>query len=780
MFVDDVHLLDTESVVLLRRLMDAGVVFLIGTVSTGAALCEALTALRSGASVSQVDLRELSEAQVGILVQQVLGGPVTRSTLHRLYAASGGNALYLRELVSGALEAGSLERAGELWELAERPLIGTPLLAELVESRLAAARDDGRKVLEVLALCERVALADARVIASADLLDELETHELIKVVKDLHRTYVTLADPLFGEVIRSRVPLLRSRTLFLQQVERVTAHGMRRREDALHIATWLLTATSTAKPELLEHAAYVARHTQDHGRVITLMRAVPEAQRTVEGCLLLGEGHFASGEMDAAEVVLRAAAERATSEQQRLAVTFTRTYNLFWGERGAPAALALNHAAHECVTTHAGRHALHLNEGALRVANGEVVRGLALLRDLRPETGQEPEDGSAQLNFWLQGLLLKSVGMAMTGRTDGAKVLAEFARSHLRRYGSSLAHHPALHPTVLTYVLAEAGEFAASRRTGECAHDALLTGASPLSRMWVAQDLGRTEWLAGHVASARSWYAEAAALARRHGIRSLRRTLSGLAAAAAVMGDLEAAEAALREAEEAPSFGVAHAEDRLGEAWVLATKGRLTQACAVLSESARRARELGHLASEGLLLTDMARLDRGAEVAGRLEDIAASCDGGLAAARARFAAGLAARVPERLLECADELEGMGADLLAAEAAAAAAPAWQRGGLARNANAAERRARTVAERCACLSSPTLAFPRPRNPLTPREREIAMLAAGGLSSKDIAGQLSLSARTVDNHLYRVYSKLGLSTRQELASLLGEGAARKERRG
>ncbi len=57
-----------------------------------------------------------------------------------------------------------------------------------------------------------------------------------------------------------------------------------------------------------------------------------------------------------------------------------------------------------------------------------------------------------------------------------------------------------------------------------------------------------------------------------------------------------------------------------------------------------------------------------------------------------------------------------------------------------------------------------------PLTAREKEVAILAAEGLASKDIAAKLTVSVRTVDNHLQRVYVKLGVSTRGELADHLG----------
>ena len=52
---------------------------------------------------------------------------------------------------------------------------------------------------------------------------------------------------------------------------------------------------------------------------------------------------------------------------------------------------------------------------------------------------------------------------------------------------------------------------------------------------------------------------------------------------------------------------------------------------------------------------------------------------------------------------------------------------------------------------------------------REREIARFAAAGVASKEIAERLYLSSRTVDNHLMRVYAKLGVSGRTELAAAL-----------
>lgn len=60
-----------------------------------------------------------------------------------------------------------------------------------------------------------------------------------------------------------------------------------------------------------------------------------------------------------------------------------------------------------------------------------------------------------------------------------------------------------------------------------------------------------------------------------------------------------------------------------------------------------------------------------------------------------------------------------------------------------------------------------FPlKPPVELTLREQEVIQLLAQGLSNKQIAGMLQVSARTVNFHLDNIYSKLGVSTRTEAA--------------
>jgi DNA-binding NarL/FixJ family response regulator len=56
------------------------------------------------------------------------------------------------------------------------------------------------------------------------------------------------------------------------------------------------------------------------------------------------------------------------------------------------------------------------------------------------------------------------------------------------------------------------------------------------------------------------------------------------------------------------------------------------------------------------------------------------------------------------------------------------------------------------------------------LSEREREVARLAAAGLSDMNIAERLGISEGTVGRHLHNIFRKLGANSRWELVDLLG----------
>ncbi|MFI8294187.1 LuxR C-terminal-related transcriptional regulator [Streptomyces sp. NPDC085614] len=763
--VDDLHLLDATSAVLLRQLMDAGVVRLIGTVRTGEPASEAVQALVTGEAVYRVDLAELDHEQVEAVLQKVLGGLVGRRTIRELFMASGGNVLYLRELVRGALTAGTLAKDAEMWELAEGRASGTARLSDLIKARLASVGLQARPVLDLLSLCQPLSLADAETIASPDVLSELDGAGLIRAIQDSRRTTISLAHPLYGETLRAEIPILSRRIILLAQAERTEAHGARRRDDALHIATWRLAATGTADPTLLAQAATLARHAHDYQQVVTLLQALPTESHSANTMLLLGEAFLELGDSQRAEEALAAADLHVNSEQEKIAVTLARTTNLFWIAARVEEALSVNDRARSVVTSTAGRRLLRINEATLITVSGQPARGLDLLEDLEEEL-QEASDVTA----WLMGAVTKATGLAMTGKTLAAIKAAEKAyRAHVQANERALMPNPSMQLVVATIATAEAGDLRKSTEIGESVYTDLMVAGATFPQVWSAFHLGRTEWLAGHATSARRWYAEAVALARaRHYISALHPALGGLAAATALLGETHTCEAALKERNTYRAMGAFSGEEYLAESWLLAARGHLSQAREILLKAARIAQVTGHVTSESALLTDVARLGGAKEVADRLRELAQVCDGAFAAARAHFATALAYDNPEQLLGVAEEMESIGADLLSAEAASTAAAVWRRRGQTRLATDADRKAAAAAARCEGARTPLLATTVTAS-LTPREREIAFLASNGNSSKDIAIALTLSVRTVNNHLHHIYNKLGVTTRRELAQIL-----------
>ncbi|MET8828696.1 LuxR C-terminal-related transcriptional regulator [Streptomyces sp. NPDC004610] len=132
---------------------------------------------------------------------------------------------------------------------------------------------------------------------------------------------------------------------------------------------------------------------------------------------------------------------------------------------------------------------------------------------------------------------------------------------------------------------------------------------------------------------------------------------------------------------------------------------------------------------------------------------------------ARHAQALARADGPALDRAAQALEARGFLLFAAEAHAQAVSAHRDPSAAR---LSRTRAITLARRCQGARTPALAG-LALGELTARQRQIVTLAAAGLSNRQIADRLTLSVRTVGNHLYSAYTRLGASDRGALPWLV-----------
>lgn len=756
--VNDLHLLDAASAVLLREMLEAGVLRLVGTVRSGTRMSEAGEALCSVGGMCGIELGALDRDGIGAVLRAALGGAVGRQTVHELFAASAGNLLYLRELVTGALEAGTLSSDGEIWELAGGRSAGTPKLTELISTRLTAAGPDARPVLELIAECEPLSLADATAVATSELVARLEDEGLVYLSHDAHRTTIALAHPLYGEVLRAGTPMLRRRALLLNQVQRVEAHGARRHDDPLRIATWRLAATGTADAEQLVLAASLARHAHDYEQVVSLLQALPARQHTTATRLLYGEAHYELNDFTRAEDVFADAAEHTTSDEEALAIVMERTQNLFWGLGKVHEAMKINEAAEASVSHPVMQNVLAINHGAMQIFAGDPVAGLGFLDGV-----EEFPDIRART----YGMALKVVGLGDVGRSAEAVELGERAYiEHASADPEVVVHHSTAQLPGLIEAYTGLGELSRARLLAEQGLEAAVDTRTRTSLLYV---LAGTDWLTGDLGEARRSFAEVSRLARDRNTWLLRSAASGLAACSALLGDIPAAESAIADLEAYAQFSHLAAEECSGKAWILGARGHAAEARATLHEGASTARKSGRLISEARLLTDIARLGGAAEVADRLAELAEICVGRLSAARAAFAAALAASDSSGLNKAAHKFGEIGANLLAAEASNAAAVALQQQGQSRQAAAATNQAKTYAALCPGVHTPLLTFADAAIPLTPREREIAVLAASGNSSKAIADSLQLSIRTVNNHLQHAYTKLSVTTRQELVKAM-----------
>lgn len=778
--VDDAHLLDDGSAALLLHLATDTSVSVVATVRTGGGCPDAVASLWKEGVAERVDLQPLSEPQAVELVERVLGGPVDHSARRRLFSLTEGLPLYLREVVRAGLDQGVLANEDGTWRWRGN-LMGSDRLLALMAAHMAETDGDERQVVELVALGEPVPRDVLGELVPRHAMAAAEAHGFILIDDTTGPSRVRLAHPLYGEVLRARLPTLVAQEHQRRLADAALATGWHEHEPLRAASWWLGSGAATGDPHLLLRAAEravvltewdlagrlaEAARTSGAGPEATLVRVVAVARG---GCLDEAEAlltGFRWGEVDdeiMAEAVL---IQASLLHWRRARLADARELLAQARERltGKERARVVAFSAH--VALYAGD-----TDDAVRLA-GEAMTEAGLDRDARSLA-----IGVAALASAFQGRIGEVLDIdevelqPLATPSDGFGPLA--ARTDWFPYSVSPVISVLLPAKCLALILA--GRFREATELVEGALARLANEEDRAARTVVVLLAASVALKQGHLDRASGLAREALELTQRaehgYGLAS-RGAAAVLASAAAQMGDPSEAAELERTAATRVSTPMEEIELDLARAWLAAARGESTKARSIAEQVVADAAAYAAPGVEALALVDLVRVGAPEKAVARLAALTPVVDGRLVRATAALATATVGHDGAALDRVSADFEAMDAVLFAAEAAAAAAGAHRRAGRRGSYLGSLGRARVLAARCGWPQTPALRDI-DRKPalasLTGREREVVELAARGLTNREIATRLYVSIRTVHTHLCHAYAKLGLSDRDRLADLV-----------
>jgi DNA-binding CsgD family transcriptional regulator len=762
--VDDAHLLDDSSASLTYELARTADLFVIATLRSGTAASSAVVALWKDELADRIEVHPLEAAEVQELLVASLGGPVEGASLQLFQERAQGNALFLRELVLGAIDTKILEQANGMWRLTGDLAI-PPRLGEIIESRLANVSERDRRALEVLAVGEPLAVDIFQRLEPDCRLELMERRGLLRIEQDDRRLTLRLDHPLHGEALRSKLSVLTLRETARRLADAVEATGARRRSDVLGVAVWRLECGGPFNPDLMLNAALDARQRNDFPLAERLARAAMEAGAGFDASLLVGQLRWYQRRARQAEDHLSAMESDAATDAQKALLACARIEILDLGLNDIDKALAVAQEAEASIADVVFRDQIAAERARVLGRRGRNAEAVAIVEPLLERAGGRT---------LVAACFAASTSMAVTGQVRQGVAASELGyETHIRLAGPPVGYPPALHRALQVQVYAHAGYLERAWDLGYPGYRKALEEHSPLAIGLFSMLLGMTAIHQGRMETAERLAGEANLTFRKVGLPFMER--NALMTQAYALAGLGRYENARRCLEELDRLGIPDS-DLCGpilmqiRASLEAASGNRARALEVLGEAVDLARWSGAKALESWTLHSYVRLGKAPEVAGALEELSRVVEGPFAPARALHARSVADGDACGMDAASVDLEKLGAMLLAAEASADAAVAWRRQGELRKATAAERRAQSLAALCEGAVSPVLETSgQARAVLTPRELEIAQLASSGLSDKEIADRLFLSHRTVENKLHSTYAKLGVFSRSELAGAL-----------
>ncbi|MHA7264211.1 helix-turn-helix transcriptional regulator [Arthrobacter sp. TMN-37] len=761
--VDDAHEIDDDSSHVLSQLVSSRTVRLVAFSRPQDPVSEELVSLCREGLLARFEIGPLDAAQVTEVCAKLLGGHLVRGTGERLWEESGGNPLFLRALLDQSLADGALTESAGVWQLSREELTVPASLADLVRGICLRLPAPERKAFEALALGEPVQFTALSGITDPTAVRNLLEAGLIMSMPG-HPSFAVPTHRLYGRILRGLVPAGRSAVLRAELAGGSASIPTVGPGRVRHL-NWALDCGEAVPDAVLIEGARLAHRYFDLESSMRFASAVAGPEFAVAARVERARVELARMHLPEAGDLLRGALESAGSaEVLAAAAVLTVRLRLL---QGRP--LREIHAVADKWATllepeppaGPGAPEVELLRCFAYNLEGRFAEAETRLRVL-VESG-----AGGPLNLALaQSLLGEALGA--TGRATEGKALTASGLAIVRTDPGLFNDFHAFTLTRHLVVLIHSGEFAEAEAalqdyTRRPACDYAFTGGA-LAALDAALDVRRGRFRLGMEKLGPALEA----LRRSDHELLLPYVLAVAALASSALGQPH------RAGELAAEFAAqAHRGSRplalLGEALTHAAllpsedrEGHLGR----LKELAGRAADAALSGCEKDILEILVALGD-PQSAVRLAEVTGTMEGREAMVLNAYATAVASGDLERLVEAGDKAELAQKHLVAADASYRAMRLLADRGDRRTQRELLQVARRRRQRLEGCSPALLGDAEEPTKLTGREREIASLALDGASNRAIAAALTVSPRTVEGHLYRIYAKLGITRREELTS-------------
>ncbi len=759
--VDDAHLLDAISAHVVHQLAQARGVRLVVTARTGGDEPDAITALWRDALLDRLDLQPLSASGTHRMIEDALGGPIDGRSAERFFKLTGGNALFLRQLLGDQVVAGAMRQVAGVWMWDERVAVSDSL-GDMVGRQLRRLPPDVALLVDTLSQYEPLPVDVLCDLVPRHDLEVAEDMNLVTVERSGSKLMARLAHPLFGEVRRAAAS-----EMYLSRIRGSLARRLGEDTDAdMHTtvrrALLALESDLSPDPHLLLDAARFAMMLLDLDLSDRFATAAAEAGMSeavgLRALSLTGRGHG-----DRAEAIL---AGIGVDDPDGHRWATVRAANLIWNLGRPREASAILDGLASRPESAAAR--------AERVAIESCIDAVMARCQIASEKARLALCSATLPDFHA---MLASIALTMaagaSGRLDEVSdVVAQTINRAITSFQAS--------PMRFWYGGVYARACRLSGRIDECVRSSKQLAESARDVPGIAYAnlaflLGHAELAQGNISAAVKLVHEALAGVEKDSSTTGLRAAScfALAEAHAKLGQPDAANAAISGAQECVPADYIFMQTGLAVArgWALAASGSRHDAISVAHAAGEDARKSNQPTHE-LTCLQVAAQWGDTSGATRARELAKELSLPLADAVARHTESLLTNDGEGLLVASAEYRALGDRAAAADVAAQASVAFSRGQQRNRSLRAAAVAQQLAAACGGLCTPALRNPMGQ-PLTDRQREITELVAAGLSNKEIAQRLVMSVRTVEGHVHRAYQRLGTQSREQLIAMLKAGS-------